>query len=395
MEHGYRKTIIACFAGYVAQAIVNIFVPLLFLTFQNSYGIPLEKITLLIAINFVLQILTDLAATVLVDKVGYRACAVAAHFFVAAGLCMLTVLPEVFSDPFIGLMLAVVAYAIGGGLIEVVISPIVEACPNDHKERTMSLLHSFYCWGSVAVISLSALFFFVFGTTHWKILTLIWAVFPCLNGIFFLFVPLKNIVEEGEKSLKITDLLKNGDFWTFFVLIVCAGASEAGVAQWASAFVESGLHLPKALGDLLGPAFFAVAMGLSRVLFGKKGDRLDLDKSMFFSGILCIFSYLLIAIVPVPAVALCGMFLCGFSVGILWPGTYSSAAKNIRGGGNVMFALLAFGGDIGCVSGPAVVGAIAGKFGGEIGTGILCGAIFPVILTLTALFRLRKEKKNK
>lgn len=312
----------------------------------------------------------------------------------ALGLVMLAVLPDCFADPFIGLVISVVLYAVGGGMIEVIISPIVESCPSEHKDKTMSLLHSFYCWGSVGVIILSALFFYFVGIAHWRILSVIWAILPLANAVLFLFVPLKNIIAEGEQGLKIGQLLKNKKFWLFFIVILCAGASESAIAQWASTFVESSLGLSKALGDMVGPALFAAAMGICRLFYGKSGDKINLDDAMTLSGALCVVSYLVVALVPVPVVALIGMAVCGFSVGLMWPGTYSTATANIKGGGNVMFALLALGGDMGCVGGPAVVGWLSGAFGGDMRTGILFATVFPVILTLAMLVHKRDEKKR-
>lgn len=394
MKNKFQKTIYASFVGYIVQAIANTFVPLLFVTFQSSYGIPIEKITLLISINFILQLFTDLAATFLVDKLGYRKCVVAAHFFAATGLILLAVLPERFNDPYLGLIISVLFYAVGGGLIEVVISPIVESCPSEHKDKTMSLLHSFYCWGSMGVITLSALFFFTIGIENWKILSVFWAIVPILNGIVFLFVPLQNIIKEGESGLKITELFKNKLFWLFFIVIMCAGASEAAVAQWASTFVESSLGLSKALGDLVGPALFAATMGVCRVIYGKLGNKFNLEKAMALSGILCIISYLIIVLLPIPAISLIGMALCGFSVGLMWPGTYSLASSKIKGGGNAMFALLALGGDFGCVSGPTVVGLLSDALGGGLKTGILFAIVFPVTLTICIILWLIKTHKK-
>ncbi len=394
MKNKFGSTIFACFIGYVVQAIVNVFVPLLFVTFQNTYGIPIEKITLLITVNFLIQLFTDLLASVIVDKLGYRICVVAAHLFSMTGLVLLTLLPEAFSDPFVGLLISVLFYAIGGGMIEVVISPIVEACPGEHKDKTMSLLHSFYCWGSVAVVVVSALFFNFVGIEHWKILAVVWAVVPLANAVLFCFVPLKNVIEDGEKGLSIPQLLKNKRFWLFFLVIMCAGASESAVSQWASVFVEEGLGLSKSLGDLVGPAVFAVTMGICRVLYGKLGDKLNLETVMAISGALCVFSYLITALVPVPAVALLGMALCGFSVGIMWPGTYSSAAASIQGGGNAMFALLALGGDLGCTGGPTLVGFIADAFGGDITVGILFATLFPLVLTIAMFLYIGHMKKK-
>lgn len=393
MKNVYGKTIFGCFIGYVVQAIVNIFVPLLFITFQSEYGIPLDKITLLITVNFFIQLSTDIAASVLVDKLGYRTCVVAAHALAAAGLISLTFLPDLTADPFIGLILSVFLYAIGGGLIEVVISPIVESCPLERKDKTMSLLHSFFCWGSVGVIVISAAFFFIFGIENWRILSLIWAVVPLLNGILFLFAPLKNIIEDGETGLSVPQLLRSGKFWLFFLIILCAGASEAAVSQWASAFVEKSLGLNKTLGDLVGPALFAVAMGLSRLLYGKSKNGIKLNVAMAACGALCVVAYLITSLATNAIISLVGMALCGFSVGIAWPGTYSAASASIKNGGNAMFALLALGGDIGCLSGPTLVGFITDAIGGDMKTGILFAVIFPAVLTVAALSLLRKNEK--
>lgn len=395
MTNKFRKTIVACFMGYISQAIVNTFVPLLFLTFQSSYGIPLDKITLLITVNFIIQLLTDVAATRLVDRFGYRRCVVTAHFLAALGLVSLATLPELLPSAYVGLMISVVIYAIGGGLIEVVISPIVESCPSEHKDKTMSLLHSFYCWGSVGVIALSALFFFTVGIEHWRILSVIWACLPLANAFLFLIVPLQNIISEGEESLTVSSLFKNGTFWLLFAVILCGGASEAALSQWASAFVESGLGLSKALGDLVGPALFAASMGVCRVLYSGSGGKLRLDNAMLLSGVLCIASYLITALAPHPIFSLAGMALCGFSVGLMWPGAYSSAAASIKGGGNAMFALLALGGDIGCVLGPSAVGMITDIFDGDMTVGILFAVLFPIVLTAVMGLKLYKDKKTK
>lgn len=395
MQNKFQKTIFACFLGYIVQATVNTFVPLLFLTFQTTYSIPLEKITLLITLNFILQLSTDVAATYLVDKLGYRKCVVTAHLSAALGLVMLAVLPNALPDPYIGLVISVILYAIGGGMIEVVISPIVESCPSEHKDKTMSLLHSFYCWGSVGVITLSALFFFVFGIEHWRILSVIWALIPLTNAVLFSFVPLSNIIEDGEESLSVKQLLKNKSFWLFFIVIVCGGASENAISQWASTFVESSLGLSKSLGDIVGPALFAATMGICRLIYGRSGDKLDLETAMTVCGALCIISYLMIGLIPNPIIALIGMALCGFSVGLMWPGAYSSAAANIKGGGNVMFALLALGGDLGCVGGPAVIGLLSESFDGNMRIGILFATVFPVCLTAAMLINRIRRSKSK
>lgn len=394
MKKNYKSTVNACFAGYVVQSIVNNFVPLLFLTFNKSYGIELSKTTALITVNFILQLIIDLLSAFFIDKIGYRAAAVAAHVFAAAGLVSLTVLPDILPSPFVGLLISVMLYAVGGGLLEVIVSPIVEACPTDNKEKMMSLLHSFYCWGSVAVVGLSTLCFSVFTTANWKYLALLWAVVPAVNAMNFVRVPIAPLIEEGEKGLSFKELLGNRMFWVFMLLILCSGASEQAVSQWASTFAEKGLGVSKTVGDLAGPMLFSVLMGTSRAIYGKFGDKIDLDGMMIFSGILCMASYLLIALSPSPVLGLVGVAVCGFSVGIMWPGTFSKASAGIKGGGTAMFALLALGGDLGCSSGPTFAGIIASAFGDDLKKGILCALFFPALLTLLAVLTKRKKAKS-
>lgn len=380
MKDGYHKTIYACFTAYVVQAIVNNFVPLLFLTFQASYGIPLAKITMLVTINFGLQLLIDLLSVGFVDKIGYRASMLIAHICVAAGLVSLTALPELFADPFTGLLIAVVIYAIGGGLLEVLVSPVVEACPTDNKEKAMSLLHSFYCWGHVGVVLVSTIFFRVFGISNWKILAFTWALIPLMNALLFTKVPIASLIEEGETGLTIKELFSKKIFWVFMLMMVCAGACEQSVSQWASTLAEKGLGVSKTIGDLAGPMTFAILMGASRAFYGKYGEKINLNRFMAYSGILCGISYLCIALFPSPALSLAGCALCGLSVGILWPGSFSMASASIRKGGTAMFALMALAGDLGCSGGPTLVGIVSTRFGDNLKVGILAAIIFPVLL---------------
>ena len=393
MKKNYKSTVNACFAGYVVQSIVNNFVPLLFLTFNKSYGIELSKITALITVNFILQLIIDLLSAFFIDKIGYRAAAVAAHVFAAAGLVSLTVLPDILPSPFVGLLISVMLYAVGGGLLEVIVSPIVEACPTDNKEKMMSLLHSFYCWGSVAVVGLSTLYFSVFTTANWKYLALLWAVVPAVNALNFVRVPIAPLIEDGEKGLSFKELLGNRMFWVFMLLILCAGASEQAVSQWASTFAEKGLGVSKAVGDLAGPTVFALLMATSRLLYGKFGAKIDLNKAMMASALLCVVSYLLIGLTNSPVLGLVGVGLCGLAVGIFWPGTFSTAAASLRGGGTAMFALMALAGDLGCSGGPTLAGAIAGAFGDNLRLGILCAVAFPALMILGILLIRRTDAK--
>lgn len=388
----YKTTIVSCFVGYIVQAIVNNFVPLLFITFQGTYNIPLSQITLLVTINFGVQLLVDMLATKFVDKIGYRTSIVIAHGTSAAGLILLTVLPELI-NPFVGILISVMIYAIGGGIIEVLISPIMESCPTDNKEKAMSLLHSFYCWGHVGVVLLSTLFFKTVGIENWRILALVWALIPIVNGMFFLKTPIAPLMEEGEKGMSLVELFKSKVFWVLMIMMVCSGASEQAVSQWASAFAEQGLHISKAAGDLAGPMTFAILMGSARAIYGKYGDKINLDVFMKLSTILCIISYLLVSMTPSPAISLIGCGLCGLSVGIMWPGTFSKAAVSLRTGGTAMFALLALAGDLGCGGGPTLVGLVSNAANDNMKSGILVAIVFPVILLLCLLGEKREKTK--
>lgn len=393
MENQYNKTITACFVGYIVQAVVNNFTPLLFLFFQKSYHIPLSKITLLVTFNFGIQLLVDLLSVGFIDKIGYRASMVIAHVLSAAGLILLTILPEVLPVSFIGILIAVLIYAIGGGLLEVLVSPVVEACPSDNKEKAMSMLHSFYCWGHAGVVLISTLFFYVAGIEKWKILAVIWAVIPIGNAFVFTKVPIAPLIEDGESGLELKDLFRIKVFWILLIMMVCAGASEQAVSQWASAFAEKGLGISKAAGDLAGPMAFAVLMGMSRLFYGKYGDRIHLERFMVYSSFLCILSYLGISLFPIPLLNLIACAVCGLSVGIMWPGTFSKASSALPKGGTAMFALLALGGDIGCSGGPTLVGMISGALGDNLKMGILAGIIFSVLL-LMGIILCRKTKKG-
>lgn len=383
-QNKYKKTLVACYLGFVTQAISANFAPLLFLTFKSTYGISLEKIALIPLVFYLAQLLIDLAATRFADKIGYRACVVASQILSAAGLALMAILPDLLPLPFVGILIAVVLYAVGSGLIEVLVSPIVEACPFENKEGMMSLLHSFYCWGAVGVILGSTLFFAVFGVENWRILTLLWALVPLCNTFNFVSCPIERLVEEGE-SLGVRRLLRLPLFWLIILLMVCSGASEAAMAQWASAFTESALGVSKTVGDLAGPGLFAVFMGISRMVYGKYSARLDLTRVMLLCGVLCAGCYLLASLSPSPLLGLAGCALCGLSVGIMWPGSISISAQKCPGGGTAMFAFLALAGDLGATVSPTLTGSFAGLAGGSLKAGLLAATVFPVILVLGLL----------
>ncbi|MCI7492366.1 MAG: MFS transporter [Lachnobacterium sp.] len=395
MKDKYQKTMYACFAGYIVQAIVNNFVPLLFLTFESSYNIPLSQITMLITFNFGIQLIVDLLSTKFVDRIGYRVSIVMAHVFAAGGLIGLVVLPDLLPNAFAGLLIAVVIYAIGGGLIEVLISPIMESCPTENKEKAMSLLHSFYCWGHVGVVLLSTLFFKLCGIENWKILALIWAAIPIVNGIVFCKAPIASLIEDGETGMSLRDLCRNQMFWILMLMMVCAGASEQAVSQWASTFAEQGLGVTKTIGDLAGPMAFAILMGSARAFYGKFGEKIDLDKFMMGSSLLCVIAYLCISLSPSPLISLVGCAVCGLSVGIMWPGTFSKASATLKNGGTAMFALLALAGDVGCSGGPTLVGFVTGQMSNNLKLGILAGIVFPILLIVAEIvLKGRKIQKN-
>ena len=388
----YRKTLLACYLGFITQAITANFAPLLFLTFKDTYGIPLEKIALIPMAFFLTQLLIDFAATKFVDRIGYRTCVVCSQVLSAVGLALLAVLPEVLPDPFTGILIAVVLYAMGAGLIEVLISPIVEACPFDNKDGVMSLLHSFYCWGMVGVILGSTVFFAVFSVKNWHILALLWAVIPFANAFNFLKCPIERLTEDGE-GMKMGQLFRIPLFWLMALLMVCSGASEISMAQWASAFTESAMGVSKTIGDLAGPCLFAVLMGISRVFYGKMSEKLDLTKTMLGCGALCILCYLLASLSSSPVLGLMGCALCGISVGIMWPGTLSISAQKCPKGGTVMFALLALAGDLGGSIGPSLVGSVSSMADGNLKTGLLVATLFPVLL-IAGLVVLKKWVKT-
>ena len=388
----YRKTKTACYLGFVTQAIAANFAPLLFLKFHNDYNISLGNIALISTCFFFTQLLVDLFCAKFVDKIGYRICIVASEVCSAAGLTGLAFLPDILPNPFTGILCSVIVYAIGSGLIEVLGSPIVEACPFENKEATMSLLHSFYCWGAVGTILISTLFFLLFGMDSWKWLAVLWALIPTYNIYNFATCPIEHLVEEGS-GMGIRELFQKPLFWISVCLMICSGASELAMAQWASAYAEAALGLSKAIGDLTGPCMFAVTMGISRVIFGKYGDRIDLMKFMTGSGILCVVCYLLTSLSSNPLIGLIGCIVCGFSVGIMWPGTISISSKKFPLGGTAMFALLAMAGDLGGSIGPGIVGYITQEAGDNIRVGMSVGLVFPVIL-LVMLFILSIEKHD-
>ncbi len=393
MTFTYKHTKYAAYIGYITQAIINNLMPLLFVSFERDFGLSLDKISFLITMNFAVQILTDLVAARQADRIGYRTLTVLAHILAVIGLSGLCVLPY-WMNPYAALLICSAVNAVGGGLTEVVISPIVEALPGDEKASAMSILHSFYCWGQVAVVLLSTAFFLCFGRENWRYVPILWAIIPFFNGILFSKVPIRTLNEEGE-GMGFVELCKTKIFWLFLLLMICAGASELAMSQWASYFAEDGLRVTKTLGDLLGPCLFAVLMGIARTFYGIKGEKIDLRKAIGFSGCLCVISYLVAVFAPSPILSLFGCAVCGLSVGLMWPGTYSLASKYFPQGGTVLFAVLALAGDVGCTGGPTLAGLVANGTG-NLKTGLLAAAVFPVVMAACLLSGMLEKlsKKN-
>lgn len=393
MEKNYKKTLRACYFGFITQAIVANFTPLLFLKFHTEYGIPLGQIALISTTFFFTQLIVDILCAKYVERIGYRRAVVVSEAASAVGLIGLAFLPDLLPSPLAGIIVSVIIYAIGSGLIEVLVSPIVEACPFENKESVMSLLHSFYCWGTVAVILISTLFFNVFGISNWKWMACIWAVLPLYNIYNFMTCPIEYLVEDGQ-GMSVGELLKSPLFWTGIILMICAGASEISMSQWASAFTESALGIEKRMGDLAGPCMFAVMQGVSRVIYGKYGNRIDLTKYMMGSGALCLICYILASVSHNPILSLVGCIMCGFSVGIMWPGTISIMSKRLPVGGTAMFALLAMAGDIGGSVGPAAVGIVTQSANDNLQVGMLSACVFPFVLIMMLLLMRRQNKRG-
>ncbi|MGN0998019.1 MAG: MFS transporter [Faecousia sp.] len=379
MNKGYRRTLYASYIGYITQAIVNNLAPLLFVIFQREYALTVTQIGFLVTFNFGMQILVDFLSARYAEKLGYKNCIVAAHIFSALGLVGLGLFPQILGNAYTGLLLAITIYAIGGGLIEVLVSPIVEALPTEEKSSAMSLLHSFYCWGHAAVVILTTLFFALAGTENWKLLTVLWAVIPTVNIFLFAGAPIRVLSEDGE-SMPMKQLFRKKIFWLFCILMICSGAAEQAMSQWASYFAETGLQVSKSLGDLLGPCLFAVLMGISRLIYGIKGNQIPLKAFITCSGILCVISYLTAVFSPIPLISLVGCAVCGLSVGIMWPGVFSLAAEHCPQGGTAMFAFLALAGDLGCGGGPSVVSIVSDAAGSNLKVGLLAAIVFPVVL---------------
>ena len=394
MKFTYKHTLISCYVCFIIQSIVNNFSPLLFVTYSREFGVSVDQIALLVSFNFMIQMLVDMLGARYADRIGYRRGIIIAHVTSFVGIAGLGILPNLM-NPLAGLMLATIFCALGSGFIEVLASPIVEALPTEEKSSAMSLLHSFYCWGHIAIVLLSTAFFAAFGTENWRILALLWALVPALNCILFFFVPINNY-SEGRETESIGGLFRLVDFRLFLLLMICAGASEQAIAQWSSLFAETGLGVSKTVGDLLGPCLFGLMMALSRTFYGAFGAKLKLPRIMTLCAVGMICGYLLTTLSPLPILSLIGCGVVGLFVGIFWPGTLSLATRALPQGGTSMFAILALAGDIGCACGPGLIGLVSGRIAGErsLNWGILSSIVFPAA-ALIILLTVRARSKSK
>lgn len=397
MNKKYTSTKIACYTGYFVQAIINNLAPLFYVIFQDEFGINYTKISWLIMINFVTQLVVDILSVKVIAKLGYRTSIVLAHVFSAVGLFLLGNLPRAMDNHYLGLIIPIIIYATGSGLIEVLVSPIVEGLPLENKSGEMSLLHSFYCWGQMSVVLLTTIAIRFVGSENWVYAPMLWAVIPFINMFAFMRVPIFPPVPEGKDEMKVGELFKNKTFLLLCVLMLCSGASELTMSQWASTFAEKSLGVDKLTGDLLGPCLFALLMASARVAFGLLGDKIDIRKVLTFSAVLCVAAYLTVTLSPSPILSFVGCGLCGLSVATMWPGVFSFAAKLFPRGGTALFAMLAVFGDFGCAFGPWLAGIVSDTVRASsisldpLKAGILTLVILPVTMIVTLRIISRKR----
>jgi len=386
----YKRTKGACFLAYIISALINNFLPLLFLTLNREFDISFEALGILISVNFFVQAIVDFLGAQYVDRLGYRVSIMLALSFAALGFISLGILPYTMKNTFFALLITVILYAVGSGLIEVLISPIIAALPEDKGSKTMTFLHSFYCWGHLLIVMVSTAFFATFGIRAWRYLAIFWAILPIIDMLIFAKAPL-HVFGEKAKKIPLKSLFTNKIFLLLLLLMLCGGAAELTVSQWISVFAESSLGLPKSIGDILGPCLFALTMGFSRVAYTKM--RMPLLRAILLCAVLCTASYLITVFSPHPLLALTGCALTGFSVGIFWPGILSFAAQTMPGGGTAMLGFLALGGDIGCSMGPGLLGYIFEKTN-SLSPGLLLSALYPLLITLGSIYLIKKVGKN-
>lgn len=391
MKDKFLPTKISCYVGFVVQAIVNNFLPILFVALQDIYGLGYEKLARLIVVNFGTQIITDLCAPKILKVLGYRKSSSLSQLMASIGLLLLGLLPSVMENTYLAICISAVIYAVGSGLMEVILSPLVENIPSDNKTGSMCITHSFYCWGQAFTIIITTILIGFLGFTGWNYIPIIWAVIPFINFISFLKVPMVEVAAD-EKMASFKELFSRGKFRGYMIMMLCAGASEIAMAQWASLFAQRALGVDKFVGDLSGPCAFALCMATGRVLYGINAKKIPFKNLLMILSAAAFVCYMAVAIVPSPAVSLIFCAVCGFTVSVFWPGIYSIAAKDFPDGGTVMYGVFAFCGDFGCSLGPWVLGIVADKLNLNFGFGAV--AFFPVIMFITAVFTLKNDCKK-
>lgn len=388
MSNPYKKTQVACYVGYVVQAIINNFLPILFVIFSKTYSLSYEQLGRIVFINFSVQIVSDVLSPLIVKLIGFRGAVITCHGLAASGLVMLSVLPKLIPDIFTAICLSVIVYAFGSGIIEVILSPMIELLPTVNKAKGMAFLHSFYCWGQALTVVVTTLLISLLGSENWRFIPLIWAVIPFVNMLAFTRVPIVEPPKDEKGGGKA--MFFNFEFVCFMIFMLCAGASEITMAEWASALAQEGLGIDKVTGDILGPCAFAIFMGLGRVIFGVFAGKFSPVKALLINNVLCFICYVVVAVCKMPFFSLLACAFCGFTVSLSWPGTYSLAAERFKNGGAVMFSVFALCGDLGCSVGPWIFGFAADRI--SFSGGFLICAVFPVVMIVTAVYMLVKTR---
>lgn len=358
IARSYGLTKVACYIGYVVQAVVNNLLSLLFVIFNaQPYNISLEKLGSIIFINFAAQLFIDYISVFFTSRFGYKKCVVFAQATSVVGFVLLGFLPRVI-EPYFGILFSILFLAVGSGLIEVLISPIIEALPSDNKASNMSFLHSFYCWGQVLTVIGTTALVFALGNDKWFYIPFVWSIIPFINTLLFTRCDILELENNSAHSSALS-LLKNKSVYKYMVFMFCAGASEITMVQWSSFFVEKGFGTEKWLGDLIGPCLFAVLMGIGRIGYGILGKKVSLERLLCYFSALCFVCYLVVALSNNGIICALGCAVCGLSVSVMWPGVISLSAEKFHSSGTAIFSLMAMLGDIGCAVGPWILGLIA------------------------------------
>ncbi len=381
----YKHTIRACYAGTFTMSLVSNLTPLLFVILMDSFGLTFEQVGRLTLVNFMTQIAADLVFSKPVDKWGVRPFVAGGHFLCTIGLVLFALAPMYAPhNTYIWFMVSTVLFSCGGGLLELLLSPIVQAIPGDEKARAMSMLHSFYAWGFILVVVLTTTALGVFGSANWPLIMITWAILPLATGIAFLKVPLAPQVSEEQRTR--TGVLLSSAFFVVVVLgIAAGGAAEVSMSQWISAFTERALGLSKQMGDLVGVCMFALFLGIGRASYGKWGGKTDVTTLMLWGAVGSVLCFLGAALIPNPILAMACCAANGLCVSLLWPGSIVTAAARFPLAGASMFAILAAGGDVGAAFGPWAVGAVADVVPSGLRGGLLVGTIYPAIMVVCML----------